>query len=222
MNTSTRRGVFLIVMSSRDVSDAFERLQRLQLKGKQDRDVVRVIIECCGHERTYNEFYAQLLSLFCESNRQFKITIQFVFWDLFNGMNSSSKVQSKQNDRKVVNQSRLLAHLVCNFHLSLSILKPVDMSDAEGELLLFLATFFMAVFSYKISNEDYLKVLDRVATTSDFAIVRDNILVFLQTHLTVIPDGLDATETRKMRQRRKQTLRTMEAMNVLDMVRQHD
>ena len=37
-------------MSSRDVDDAFERLQRLELKGKQDREVVRVISECCENE----------------------------------------------------------------------------------------------------------------------------------------------------------------------------
>lgn len=39
MTTGVRRSVFMVVMSSRDVGDAFERLARLDLKGKQDRDV---------------------------------------------------------------------------------------------------------------------------------------------------------------------------------------
>lgn len=39
MNTQTRKTIFVVVMSSRDVSDAFERLMRLDLKGKQDREI---------------------------------------------------------------------------------------------------------------------------------------------------------------------------------------
>ena len=30
------------------LKDAFERLARLGLKGKEDREMVRVLMECCG------------------------------------------------------------------------------------------------------------------------------------------------------------------------------
>ena len=151
MNTTVRRSIFLLVMSSRDVSDAFERLQRLNLKGKQDRDIVRVIVECCGQERTYNAFYSELLSLFCQQNRQFKITIQFAFWDLFNAIESESTSSSGSiTSRSIVNEARLLAHLICNFHVHMSIIKPIDMTNLNEKLVLFLATFFMALFSFKV------------------------------------------------------------------------
>eukprot|EP01041_Mallomonas_annulata_P004653 gene4653-9232_t len=220
MNTSVRRNIFMVVMSSRDVSDAFERLQRLQLKGKQDREIVRVVVECCGQERSYNAFYAELLSLFCNHNRQFKVTIQFVYWDIFTALDSDKAM--KRADRRIVNQSRLLCHLICNFHVSMSVLKPVDMTNIGGEMVLFLATLFMGIFSFKISDDEFKKVLDRVATTSDYAAVRDNILLFLQHHLTSIPDGLDPEGTRLMRRRRKEAMKTMEAMNVLDMIREDE
>jgi nucleolar MIF4G domain-containing protein 1 len=80
MNTSVRRNIFVALMSSRDVSDAFERLSRLDLKGKQDREVMRVISTCCGHEKTYNPFYAELALVFCNQNRQNRTTLQYVFW----------------------------------------------------------------------------------------------------------------------------------------------
>ena len=69
-NTTTRQTIFVVIASSRDVDDAFERLQRLGLKGKQDREVVRVISECCAQEKTYNAFYAELAALLCTHNRQ--------------------------------------------------------------------------------------------------------------------------------------------------------
>ena len=34
------------------LKDAFERLARLGLKGKEDREMVRVLMECCGRLQT--------------------------------------------------------------------------------------------------------------------------------------------------------------------------
>lgn len=217
MNTDVRKSIFLIVMSSRDVSDAFERLARLDLKGKQDREVVRVICECCGAEKAYNAFYAELASLFCLQNRQYRITLQYSFWDLLKSLREDSTLEnSKQLDRRAINMARMLAHLVTQFHLSLSILKVVDASELTPRLLLFLATFFMALFSAKISKDTFTGVLDRVATTSDCLAVREFVLIFLQHHFTKIPDGLDEADTKLMERRRKETIRTMNAMSVLD------
>lgn len=48
MNTDVRRAIFCIVMGSEDYLDAFEKLVRLGLKNKQERDIVFVIIHCCS------------------------------------------------------------------------------------------------------------------------------------------------------------------------------
>lgn len=58
--------------------------------------------------------------------------------------------------------------------------------------------------------------MDRVATTGDCLAVREFVLIFLQSHFKTLPSGLDPAETRLMERRRKETLRTMEAMSVLD------
>jgi len=39
----------------------------------------------------------------------------------------------------------------------------------------------------QISEDDFQNVLDRVATSKDFAIVRDNILFFLQVRPLLLP-----------------------------------
>jgi nucleolar MIF4G domain-containing protein 1 len=148
MNTGIRKSIFMIVMTCRDVNDAFERLMKLQLKGQQDREVVRVVAECCGYEQKYNEFYAQLLELLCSQNRQNKTTLQFFFWDLFRQLEDDA--DNAVSDRRAINSARLMAHLVVTFCLSLSVLKSLSMSDLSQSLVLFLGTFFMAIFSSKV------------------------------------------------------------------------
>ena len=58
----------------------------------------------------------------------------------------------ERRERKIVNLARLLAHLVSTFHTSLSILKPIDIAQATEDIVLFLATFFMALFSSNVSS----------------------------------------------------------------------
>jgi nucleolar MIF4G domain-containing protein 1 len=149
-NTATRRNIFVVIMSSRDVDDAFERLQRMELKGKQDREVVRVISECCAQEKSYNAFYSELAAMLCGYNRQYKTSIQFIFWDNF------KLFEDEVAGRRTVNLARLLAHLVSGFHLPLAVLKPIDMTDLNANMMLFLATFFMALFSAKVACSLFL------------------------------------------------------------------
>ncbi|KAK9766956.1 suppressor of glycerol defect, variant 2 [Basidiobolus ranarum] len=49
MNTDVRRSVFIILMTSDDYVDAFERLLKLGLKEIQEREIVRVLVQCSGN-----------------------------------------------------------------------------------------------------------------------------------------------------------------------------
>jgi nucleolar MIF4G domain-containing protein 1 len=212
LNTSTRKSIFLVIMSSRDVNDAFERLARMELKGKQDRDIVRVISECCGREKSYNAFYSELANLLCSHNRQFKTTLQFSFWDTFKTFGDE-----ELSDRRAVNLARMMAHLVCSFQLPLSIIKPIDMSQQLSEsATLFLATFFMAIFASDVAEDSFQSIFDRVATTKDFAAVRDAVILFLRQYYTGAPKSIEADKAVLMDRRRKLALATMEKMTVLD------
>lgn len=76
MNTDVRRSVFVAIMGSSDCDDALEKVLRLNLKGAQEREVARVIIECCCQEASYNPFYAHLAERVCD--RQPKLRFVFV------------------------------------------------------------------------------------------------------------------------------------------------
>ncbi|KAG5408643.1 hypothetical protein IGI04_004962 [Brassica rapa subsp. trilocularis] len=60
MNTDSRKAIFCVIMSSEDYIDAFEKLLRLDLPGKQDREIMRVLVECCLQEKVFNKYYTEL------------------------------------------------------------------------------------------------------------------------------------------------------------------
>lgn len=66
MNTDVRRSVFVAIVGSSDCEDALEKILRLNLKGAQEREVARVIVECCCQEGSYNPFYAHLAERACD------------------------------------------------------------------------------------------------------------------------------------------------------------
>jgi nucleolar MIF4G domain-containing protein 1 len=156
MNTTARRNIFVVMMSSRDVTDAFERLSRLELKGKEDREVARVLAQCCTQERTYNAFYAELAKLLCAQHRQYKITFQFVFWDAFKAMHEAEDEEGEAAalaERKAVNLARLMAALICSFHLPLTVIKPIEIGNMSGNTILFLSTLMLALFKDNVSAQ---------------------------------------------------------------------
>lgn len=81
MNTASRKAVFCCVMGADDFVDAFERVVKLSLPEAQDREVVRVIIECLCHEKGYNPFYQHLAARLCGFAKRHRVSLQFALWD---------------------------------------------------------------------------------------------------------------------------------------------
>jgi nucleolar MIF4G domain-containing protein 1 len=48
INTDIRRSIFVVLMSSEDYADAFEKLLKLGLRDSQEREIVRMIVYLCG------------------------------------------------------------------------------------------------------------------------------------------------------------------------------
>lgn len=202
-------------MSARNVSDAFERLVGLDLKGKQDREIIRVLIECCAQEKMYNSFYAELIELLCTQNRQFKTTVQFSFWDAFKKFDESFD----SNTRRSSNLAKMLAHLVCTFHIPMVVLKPLEISDLKEEARLFLSTLLQCILSESVKEAVFQQVFDRIAGSKDFAAVRELLLFFLKHHFTLSSLHVDDAEADLILKRRKWCMKTLESMSVIDMVR---
>jgi nucleolar MIF4G domain-containing protein 1 len=142
MNTDLRRSIFCIIMGSDDCQDAFEKIVRASLlKGKSEREVVRVLVHCCSQEKVYNPYYAHLADRICEHQHKCKFTLQLTLWDAF-------KQFEEIKARKAANLAKLLAHLVMEHKLNLTVLKTIDISpDSMPEAtIIFLTIFFSNIF----------------------------------------------------------------------------
>ncbi|CAI2167825.1 11174_t:CDS:10 [Funneliformis geosporum] len=138
MNTDIRRSIFVVTMSSEDYIDAFERLLKLNLKEVQEREIPRVLLLCCGNEKTYNPYYALISQKLCEHDHSYKITFQYCLWDFLRecgesdigGMelvkNTPSTTLENIPLRRIVNLSKFYALLLTGGQLSIIILKDAS------------------------------------------------------------------------------------------------
>lgn len=156
MNTDARRSIFCVIMGSIDYEDCFEKLVRAEmLKNRSERDTVRVLMECCGNESSYNKFYSHLAARICEYQPQCKFTFQLAFWDTF-----------KQFDdlpaRKVANLAKLLFHLVALHNcLKINVVKAIDMAEVEDlpeTAMIFLTIFFSCIMDHFDDPEDVFRL----------------------------------------------------------------
>ena len=145
MNTDRKRAIFCIIMGGTDCEDVFEKLCRgSMLQNRSERDTVRVLMECCGNEKSYNKFYGHLAARLCEYQPQCKFSLQLAYWDSF-------KQLEKMDPRKVANLAKLLFHLVVT-HRALklmSVLKALDISadtdDMEETTMIFLTILMSSI-----------------------------------------------------------------------------
>jgi nucleolar MIF4G domain-containing protein 1 len=147
MNTDRKRGIFCILMGGSDCEDVFEKLCRSSmLQNRSERDTVRVLLECCGNEKSYNKFYGHLADRICEYQPQCKFSLQLAYWDAFKQFES-------MDTRKAANLAKLLFHLVVS-HRTVkltAVLKALDISpdgDMEEMAMIFLTILLSSILDH--------------------------------------------------------------------------
>ncbi|KAI8909537.1 armadillo-type protein [Gorgonomyces haynaldii] len=121
MNTDIRKSIFVIVMSSEDCIDCYNRLLKLSLKNKQEREIIRVLVHCCQQEKVYNPYYRLVLQQFLERDYAYMITMQYCLWDSFKLMQEQEKTQD--NLLRTSHLAKMAGDLVKAKCLQLSFLK---------------------------------------------------------------------------------------------------
>ncbi|CAN6654539.1 suppressor of glycerol defect protein 1 [Trichomonascus vanleenenianus] len=168
MNTDIRRAIFVAIMSSEDYVDACDRVTKLKLKNKQERDISRVILHCCGNEEVYNPFYALVASKLCAQRHSIKKSFQFALWDFLSGLEGDEDDYSSddseddlmklkkrsadgandgaENLRRAMHFSRLYAKIVSEGAMSLDVLKTINFLSAASEIKIFLELFLVTLY----------------------------------------------------------------------------
>lgn len=139
LNTDFRRAVFSAMMTSMDVADAYDRLISMDLRKFRATDVVRVLLQCCGKESSYNKFYALLARKLCLYRKEMSIAMQFALWDHFKELLAEEEGTGKVIPvRRLSNNARLLGFLLSTGALNLTVFKGApDLTHSSGKVALF-------------------------------------------------------------------------------------
>ena len=121
MKTDIRRSIFVVLMSSEDYVDAFERLVGLNLKGSQEREISRVLFHCCVQEKAYNPYYFHIAKCFIRQSKQQRLTFIFTISDKLKELRG-------MDTRSIANVSNLVAALAAEKLVPFTIIKVLDLA----------------------------------------------------------------------------------------------
>ncbi|KAG9160417.1 hypothetical protein Leryth_008809 [Lithospermum erythrorhizon] len=177
MNTDARRAIFCVIMSGEDYIDAFEKLLRLDLPGKQDREIIRVLVDCCLQERVFNKYYCVLASKLCSHDKNHKFTLQYCLWDRFKNLESMELVRS-------LHLAKFVAEMVASFSLSLAVLKVVDFCDVAQltpKRIMHFRMLFEAILEFP--EKIIWNIFTRIAVTPEYESLRTGVEFFVTEYV---------------------------------------
>ena len=191
MSTDARRAIFLAVMSSEDAVDAAEKLLRLNLKGSQEREIVRVTVECCMHEPAWNQYYGLLLTRLCTLAKGHRVTLNYCLWDFIKDLSSPSSTSDGlsrlKNGRQIAIFSRLCAHAIVFKALPLaSVIKvqsELDASQMDARELLMWKTLFKNVCALPKTDDEMKDIFSRLGVAKEHKALRRHLRQFLKYHV---------------------------------------
>uniref|UniRef100_A0A671VVM2 Nucleolar MIF4G domain-containing protein 1 n=1 Tax=Sparus aurata TaxID=8175 RepID=A0A671VVM2_SPAAU len=175
MNTEVRRNIFCVIMTSEDYLDAFEKLLRMGLKDKQEREIVHVLMDCCLQEKTFNAYYAVLGEKFCSQDRRFQMTFQFNLWDKFRELSNLSS--STFN-----NLVQLVTRFLQRKCLSLSILKAIEFGELDKPTVRFLRQVLTKLLK-ETDPEDLASIFGRISGIPKLGMLREGLKLFISHFL---------------------------------------
>ncbi|XP_047424042.1 nucleolar MIF4G domain-containing protein 1 [Mugil cephalus] len=175
MNTDVRRNIFCVLMTSEDYLDAFEKLLRMGLKDKQEREIVHVLMDCCLQEKTFNAFYAVLGEKFCSHDRRFQMTFQFSLWDKFKEL---SNLPSATFNNLVLLVTRFLQKKC----LSLSILKVIEFGELDKPTVRFLRQVLTRLLK-ETEPEELASIFARISGVPKLGMLREGLKLFISHFL---------------------------------------
>ena len=56
----------------------------------QQREIIRVILHCCGNEKSFNPYYAFVVQHLCRNAHSYKVTLQFCLWDFLRDLGETN------------------------------------------------------------------------------------------------------------------------------------
>ena len=152
MNTDIRRSIFVTIMSATDYRDAHVRLLKLRLKKAQELEIPKVLLHCAIVEETYNPYYTLIARKLC-ADKKLKMSFQFGLWDAFKRMGGEEEDDDGEeinrggfiDTKEIVHLAKIYGTLVADGGLTLTILKPLNLSYLSPNTHTWLELFLITI-----------------------------------------------------------------------------
>ncbi|KAG6003838.1 hypothetical protein E4U21_001637 [Claviceps maximensis] len=155
LNTSSQIAIFTAIMSALDYEHAYRQFTDLKLKRDEQLEITRVLVQCVGSELQYNEYYALVGCQAC-TNSRVRFSFQDRLWGIFRGLGESlfgAEVEDDEtmdgqrlkSDRRLRNVAQFYASLVNDGCLSITILKPLQLSKMNPWSSIFVESFMLSL-----------------------------------------------------------------------------
>ena len=191
MNTDLRKAIFCAIMSGDDYIHAFDSIIKLNLSDAGEREVVRIIMQCCFRSKRFNPFFALLGARLCSYQPRYKFSFQLAIWDEMKALDTAAGLGGGmiKTMTNLSNFAKFVASLIHQYALSLAVLKIVNFAKvASKEKLAFLRELFISLFTPIDDKDDaqskregdlaVARIFSRLRTSKDGSVIRDGILVF--------------------------------------------
>lgn len=179
MNTDIRKLIFTVLMTSEDYLDAMERLGKLKLNAKQSREIARVIMHCCGQEKTYNPYYGLVANALVVSDKEFSRTFMYCLWDTFKEVTTDSSSPAL-DVRRLSNLAKFFAFLIAQNALNFCALKAAafEKLDTVPSLQLFL-TLLISRSLLQVKKEKYLtEAFGKIRKMKEYTTLKEGLIFF--------------------------------------------
>ena len=195
MNTETRRAIFCVIMGADDFADALERLLRLPLADKQDREIPRVLLECCLQEKAYNPYYEVLATKLIERQRAHRLTFQLCIWDQLKEIDDAST-----SVRRISNIARFFAGLVLSGAIAPTALKAMEFGvDVGPRVSLHHKLFLQATLDDRTRTSSADALFQKIATHPELMGAKAGFLRFLRDPESLAVAGSASTDRAAMK-----------------------
>lgn len=147
---------FTALMSASNYEHGYKQFVNLRLKKNDQLEIAKVLVQCVGSEMEYNPYYALVGRQACSSNSRIRFAIQDRLWKIFRSLGESLFGEGAEEDetadgdrmkdeRRLGNVANFYASLVDDGVLSIAILKPVELPEANHWTSIFVQLFMIAL-----------------------------------------------------------------------------
>ncbi|KAM0551952.1 hypothetical protein ACHAPJ_008060 [Fusarium lateritium] len=148
--------IFTALMTASNFEHGYRQFVNLNLKKDDQLAIASVLVQCVGSEMQYNPYYALVGGKACLINSRIRFAIQDRLWKIFRSLGESmfgeapeedetADAERMKDERRITNVAKFYAAVVADGTLSIAILKPLELPEANHWTSMFVQLFIIAL-----------------------------------------------------------------------------